>query len=138
MTDKHPMPPFYLPSRWEGIIAGTLGFLVYLVFVYCGEDGRGTVAGAFFGALVFSIRSCWPLRKQFWYGLEMSVLILIHVLVIVAFPWSFAADWTGLTVMPFMAFDLLLIMSTIFCSYVVMRGQPDSLFVPDDHIDYRQ
>lgn len=121
-------PPFYLPRRWEGVIAGLAGLGVWITLAYLGQSGRGTVAGAFFGALALAIRFCTPLRKERWYRLTLAGLIAIHVALTVAFQWTFASNWTGLVVMPFMATDITLILVIIYVLYRAIHGVPSQLF----------
>jgi hypothetical protein len=127
-----PIAPFYIPRKWENVAAGLSGGAAYALFLFLGDPGRGTVAGAFFGALVACIRICWPLRREVWYNVIMAVLIVFHVVAAFYFNWSMAAQWTGFLFMPFMAADIILILGMVYIMYRLLYGPPRDLFVQTD------
>jgi hypothetical protein len=122
-----PASPFYAPPRWEGAQIGVGGLIGYLLLAYFLGEGRGTVAGGFVTSFAVALRICWPLRKQIWFWLAILVLAALHVLAVVLFKWSAAADWKGPTFMPFMAADIVLILAVIYFIYRSIYGTPAQL-----------
>ena len=121
-------PPFAAPpSRLEGALIGTVGFIAYLVLASALGEGRGTAAGGILTAFGVTLRICWPLRRQPWFWLTLAVLAALHVCAIALFKWSAAADWTGLTFSPFMAADCVLILVVIYLIYRSIYGPPPQL-----------
>jgi hypothetical protein len=103
-------------------------FLCYVSSAHFFGEGRGTVAGAFFGGIVMAVRFSWPLRRQPWFWFVMLLLTALHVAAVAAFDWSAASNWSGLTVMPFMAADTVLALATIYLAYRAICGSPATLF----------
>jgi cell division protein FtsW (lipid II flippase) len=130
MIKKRPASPFSAPSRWEGLVAASLGTIVYVASLVWWDPGPGTIAGGFMTSLAICIRICWPLVKQLWFWLTMLVLILLHLFTIFGFSWEFAKDWTGLTLIPFMAIDVLFILFVVFFAFCAMYGRPAHLIDP--------
>jgi len=125
---ERPTSPFYLPRRWEAVSLGVCAFLAYLLFAYLLGEARGTIAGAFFGCIATTVRTSWPLRKELWFWLLMLLLTALHIVAAMAFKWSAAANWTGLTVMPFMAADIGLTLNVVYLVYRLICGVPAQLF----------
>jgi hypothetical protein len=118
-------PPFAAPpSRLEGGLIGTVGFIAYLLLAYALGEGRGTVAGGFLIAFALALRICWPLRKQLWFWFTLAALAALHVCAVALFNWSAAAAWTGLTFTPVMAADCGLILVAIYLIYRSIYGPP--------------
>ena len=128
--------PFYVPRKWEAITIGLSGLVVYGVLSYAGEPGRGTVGGAFFGAILMCIRTCWPIRSQRWFVITILLITASHLILLFGISWSFAAQWTGLVVMPFLAADLIICLCTVYVLYRLFCGKPAALFITADP-DYR-
>ena len=76
---------------------------------------------ASFGA---AVRISWPLRKQLWFWIVIAVLAALHTFSVVVFKWSAATDWSGPTIMPFMAADIALILVVIYLIYRWRYGVP--------------
>jgi len=125
---ERPPPPFYLPARWEAVSLGVGAFLGYLLFAYVLGEGRGTIAGVFFGCIGLVVRITWPLRGKAWFWLLLFLLTALHTGAVVAFDWSAAARWSGLTVMPLMAADISMTMTVIYVAYSLICGVPAQLF----------
>jgi membrane protein implicated in regulation of membrane protease activity len=98
------------------------------LFAYLLGEGRGTIAGAFLGAFALTVRASSPLRQKFWFWLAILVLAALHIFVVTAFSWSAAAHWTGLTLMPFMAADIGLLLAIVLFIYRLVYGSPARLF----------
>jgi NADH:ubiquinone oxidoreductase subunit 3 (subunit A) len=79
-----------------------------------------------------TVRMSWPLRKEAWFWLLMLLLMALHIVAAMAFKWSAAAYWTGLTIMPFMAADIGLTLAVVYLVYRVKSGVPAQLFTPPD------
>lgn len=62
----------------------------------------------------------------------MLTLGALHAISLVFFDWSFAAYWSGPTVMPFMAADIALLMSIIYLIYRTLYGVPAHLFLEQE------
>lgn len=67
------------------------------------------------------------MRKQTWFWLTLVVLGALHVCAVGLFKWSSAADWTGLTFMPVMTADCVLILVVIYLIYWSIYGPPPQL-----------
>jgi hypothetical protein len=128
--------PFYIPKKWEAVTIGLSGLVVYGVLLYKGDPGRGTIAGAFLGAILMCIRTCWPIRSQWWFIITLLFIITSHLVLLFVVNWSFAAQWTGLFVMPFLAADLIICLCTVYVLYCLFCGKPAALFITPEH-DYR-
>jgi hypothetical protein len=127
-----PASPFYLPRRWEAVCFGLVAFVAYLTLSHFIGEARGTIGGAFIGSLLFTMRMSWGLRKELWFGLAMVLLAALHIAAFLAFGWSSAASWTGLTLIPFMMADLGLILGTIYLAYRRIYGSPAQIFGSPD------
>ena len=122
-----PVPPFYAPPRWEGALIAVIGIAGYVLLAQLFGEGRGTVAGGFVVSFGVAVRIGWPLRKKVWFWATMLVLAALHVLLVVRFKWSAAADWKGPTFMPFMAADIALILAVVYLIYRWRYGVPTEL-----------
>lgn len=136
ITDVPP-PPFYSPRRWEGAAAALAALAVFLIFAYFGQPGRGSVAGAFLGSVVVSMRICWPIRNEIWYRLAISIVIIIHIALVIGFQWKKATNWNGFTMIPFMTVDIAIILSVMYFLYKAIHGEPKRLFT-DSEPDYSE
>ena len=131
--------PFELPPKWQGIVAAVAGFGIFLMFSHFGEEGRGTLAGAFAATVGMTIRMSWPSRVRQWYLSAVAALIAVHIFVILVSDWHSAADWTGLLVMPIMAVDMILNLGAFFFVCALLHGKPEHLFSESkEQLDYRQ
>jgi hypothetical protein len=110
-------------------LIGAGAFVGFLLLTYLFDGGIGTVGGAFLGSFAIVVRICWPLRKQLWFWLTILVLGTLHVLALVLFDWSAAADWTGLTAMPLMAADIALLLEITYFIYRSIYGAPAHMFI---------
>jgi hypothetical protein len=122
-----PDSPFYAPSRWEGAVIGLGALLAYFVFAYVLGEGRGTIVGAFVCSFALAVRISWPLTRRVWFWFAIGVLAALHVATMAFVDWSFAAQWTGLTFMPFAAADTALLLVIIYFVFRSVYGAPDRL-----------
>jgi hypothetical protein len=127
VTDQ-PATPFHGLRSSEAISIGLASFAGFLLFTYFLGGGRGTIAGAFLCAFGLTLRTCWPLHKKRWFWVAILVLAALHIVAVAAFRWSAAAQWTGLTFMPFTAADTALLLTVIFFIYRSIYGPPARLF----------
>jgi hypothetical protein len=126
-----PRSPFHSFSRWEGAMVGAVALVAYFLFVYLGDEGRGTIAAAGVGTLAGSVRICWPLRRELWFWLVISAFAAIHILAMLAIDWSSAAKWNGLIFMPIMFLDFAVILTTIYWVFRLIYGAPVKLVIDD-------
>jgi hypothetical protein len=127
-----PASPFFAPPRWEGTLAAIFGLIVFFAFVLIGEAGRGTLAASFVTAILVCVRICWPLRRQPWFLITMASIVAVHVLVMMVFPRTTAASWSGLTFIPFTFADVGLILVIVYGLFRCKYGAPVSLLANDD------
>jgi hypothetical protein len=127
-----PTSPFRPFSRWEGALVGVGAVAVYFLFVYFGDEGRGTLAAAAVGCIAGTVRICWPLRREWWFWVTIGAVAAIHVLAGVAFDWSAAARWDGLTFMPLMLLDFAVVLTTIYWLYRLIYGSPAKLVIDSE------
>lgn len=125
-------PPFYAPSRWEGLLAAIPGALVYAVSIYLRHGGIGTIGAAFLTGLIVSVWICAPLWRQGWFWISMLLILGMHVVVLVAFDWSDAVRWTGLTFIPFAVADVVGILVVVYLIFRLINGPPTRLVRLED------
>lgn len=122
-----PASPFYAPSRWEGAIIGLGALVAYFGFAYVLGEGGATIAGAFVCSFALVVRISWPLRRQVWFWLTIGVLAALHIAAVALIDWSFAAQWTGLSLIPFAVADTALLLAIIYFIFRSLHGVPDRL-----------
>jgi len=122
-----PAPPFSAPSRWEGALIGLGALLAYFALAFVLGEARGTIAGAFACSFALAARISWPLRRQVWFWLTIGVLAALHIAALTLFNWSTAAQWTGLTFIPFAMADTTILLVIIYIVFRSIHGVPDRL-----------
>lgn len=122
-----PLAPFYAGSRVEGAAAAALGSAVFVGSIMVGDEGRGTLAAAFVTSIAIVLRICWPLIRKLWFWVTMCVITSAHVFFLFYTRWSSPAKWTGLTLIPFMVADILIMLSIVYLLFRSIYGQPPHL-----------
>jgi cell division protein FtsW (lipid II flippase) len=90
----------------------------------------------FVGSFAICLRICWPLRRERWFWVQISVLIVLHLLALFGVDWSAAKNWTGFTFIPFMFADVLIILGTVYLIYRALHGRPKRLVESEDRKNY--
>jgi magnesium-transporting ATPase (P-type) len=116
-------------------VAAVVGLIVYFSFVLLGDDGRGTVVGGLVGIVAIVIRICWPLRREWWFWCVILILMVIQLVIIKLFDWSFVTKWTGLTLIPVMAAETAFTLLVVYTIYRSIYGSP-SILVEDYDRNY--
>lgn len=93
--------------------------LLFFVFVYAGEEGRGEVAAVASVSILASIKIFWPLRRKLWFWITLLCIAAAHLAVFVSVP---AGD-AGLDgrFAPLMFIDVGLVCVVIFLISKLMR-----------------
>ncbi|MFL6721973.1 MAG: hypothetical protein ACJ8FT_09265, partial [Sphingomonas sp.] len=76
------------------------------------------------------------LRHKRWYKIEMMIIVLCHLIALIIVDWSFAANWNGLLLGPFIAADLAVTMLITYGIFRWLYGPPETLFLEPEP-DYR-
>ena len=72
------------------IAAVVLTFPLLLVFMYFGKPGNGRAAWFCAGAIFLAARFRWELSRKQWFWLSIAAISVIHLPLILFFPWSAA------------------------------------------------
>jgi hypothetical protein len=95
---------------WKGILAVMGGTLpIALLFVYFGrfDLARPTLLSLI--VMVVALAMKWELRGRAWFWVTMAIIAILHVLLIVAFPWT--TRWIpAIVATPILAVDLAAIL----------------------------
>lgn len=122
-----PNAPFYAPPKWEGFLLAIPAIVSYLVAMWLGKPGYGTVIAGCMVGVIGSIRICSPLWKEWWFWLTIILLIGMHVLIVYFVDWSKADEWTSFSFIPFAIFDIIFILAIVYFMFVLIRGRPARL-----------
>ena len=95
---------------WRGILAVMGGTLpIALLFVYFGrfDLARPTLLSMI--VIVVALAMKWKLRGRVWFWVTMAAIVILHVLLIVAIPWT--TRWIpAIVATPILAVDLATIL----------------------------
>jgi len=98
---------------WKGILAVMGGTLpIALLFVYFGrfDLARPTLLSII--VIIVALAMKWELRRRTWFWVTMAVVAILHVLLIVAVPWT--TRWIPAVVAtPVLALDLAAILVVV-------------------------
>lgn len=88
MTEKGTEQVTKRIARKWGLIAFLLSLPVAIVISHFVDPGRGRAAGLSLGFMIFLIRVFWYLRQRPWFWMTIAALTIMHVVLIVAIPWT--------------------------------------------------
>jgi len=98
---------------WKGILAVMGGTLpIALLFVYFGrfDLARPTLLSII--VIIVALAMKWELRRRMWFWVTIAVVAVLHVLLIVAVPWT--TRWIPAVVAtPALALDLAAILVVV-------------------------
>jgi hypothetical protein len=97
-------PLDYLTTKWV-LIAFALSFPLYGLIYYLGDPGMARAAGISAMLVIIAARMCWDLKKRAWFWVTMILLALLHVPLILLFPWP-NGNLPAISLMPFGVLDL--------------------------------
>jgi hypothetical protein len=72
----------------SGFIALLLSLPVAIVVSHFVDPGRGRAAGVSLALMILAVRAFWYLRRQAWFWMAVAALTVIHVVLVVAVPWT--------------------------------------------------
>jgi hypothetical protein len=89
-----------------------LTFPLLFVFMYFGKPGNGRAAWFCAFAIFSAVRLRWELSRKRWFWASIVVISLIHLPLILFFPWS--AAWVpSYLIFPFVLIDCFLVLFLI-------------------------
>lgn len=136
--EPRPASPFRTPSRSESLAAGVVGLIVYFGFVAAGNEALGTMIAGFAAATAICIVICQPLRGERWFWGVIAGLVAVHLAIVLLFDWRAATHWSGLTFIPVMFGDALLLLAVIYAIYRALYGAPSILVQDHESAGYRE
>lgn len=74
-------------ARW-GLLVGVISLPVAMVVSHFFDPGRGRAAGIALAMMIGGIWAFWHQRRQAWFWMAVAALTTIHVVLIVAVPWT--------------------------------------------------
>lgn len=74
-------------KRW-GLIALLLSLPVAIIVSHFVDSGRGRAAGVSLALMILAIRAFWYLKQRAGFWMTIAALTIIHVVLIVAIPWT--------------------------------------------------
>jgi len=94
----------YVNKKWA-FIAGILSMPLYWLFAYRDDPGRGVAGACAVGMIILTVRYRWDLRKRTWFWATVTFLVLLHVLLLLLFPWP-DTNLPGIALLPYGMLDI--------------------------------
>jgi hypothetical protein len=124
MTEK-PKTPFIVATRTQGFAVGVAAIAFGIIAgVLVGDDVRGEMGGLSLAAIALVIFISWPLRKELWFWIVVTIFAVIHALAVIHFDWSFTRSWTGRAMGSLIYPDVGIMMGVIYAAYRLIYGAP--------------
>ena len=111
--------PNRLSPRWA-MLAMLCTLPILVLFAYLGEIRRGETAWFCTGMIVLAIRTCWDLRKHVWFWMTVAIVILLHVPLVLFFPWT-TKNYPGISLLPVGFLDYAIVYGCIKLAEKVMK-----------------
>jgi len=93
-----------MTARKRDAVSILCALLPYALFAALGDWGRGRTAGICCAMGIFAGRSFWHRRRHAWFWAVLAVMILLHVALVLAIPWT-DKSYPGYTLLPEAALD---------------------------------
>jgi len=74
-------------ARW-GLLVGVISLPVAMIVSHFFDPGRGRAAGIAFAMMIGGIWAFWHQRRHAWFWMTVAALTVIHVVLVVAVPWT--------------------------------------------------
>ena len=74
-------------ARW-GLLVGVISLPMAMVVCHFFDPGRGRAAGIALAMMIGGIWAFWHQRRHAWFWMAVAALTIIHVVLIVAVPWT--------------------------------------------------
>jgi hypothetical protein len=89
MAEGDPNQEISWVTRKFGFLAAVCTSPILILFIYIGDERRGSTA--WFSAIMISIviRTFWRLRNRVWFWITIGFIVLLHVALIILVPWPF-------------------------------------------------
>jgi hypothetical protein len=97
--------------KWVMLIALFSSPAFFLLFYY-GYPGKGKVASAFVGMILFAIRARWGLRKYMWFWLTVAIIFALHLPIVWYVPWP-DERYPNIALLPLALLDYALVRGCI-------------------------
>lgn len=98
-------------AAWGAVIA-LVSVSIFVAFISFGYESRGQIALVSSVAIGSSLRIFWPIRYEIWFLLTMVAIVIAHVVVIIADPWS-DGGLSGIRLAPIMVLDVVAIIGMV-------------------------
>ena len=114
----------YSLKKWAlGSLA--LGALVFFVFIYLGDIGRGRIAAISFYVLALNVGVFWRWKRKVLFWIMILIFTLGHALLILFIEWP-SRDLPGRALLPLGALDFFVIFGTVSAIQRVWESKTES------------
>lgn len=126
MSQDHSDIIFDAPPKWQGFVGAIFALCIFFIFVSFDREGQGRIAAMSAVAIIASTRICWPLRRYGWFWIAMGTIAAIHIVAVVAVPWSHPR-YPGYALIPVMVVDIAAILGIMTLVAKFMRSRSPRL-----------
>lgn len=111
---------FDAPPKWQGVLGAAVALTVFLAFSGFGLEGAGRAAAVSVVSVGAAARISWPMRRDVWYWVCISCISLVHVSVIILYPWS-NDRYNAIALVPVMFVDIVIILAIVSVAARIFR-----------------
>jgi hypothetical protein len=101
----------YVNKKWA-FAAGILSMPLYWFFASRDDPGRGVAGACAVVTIILTVRDRWDLRKRTWFWATVTFLVLLHVILLLHFPWP-DTNLPGIALLPYAMLDIAFIYGCI-------------------------
>lgn len=94
----------YVNKKWA-LVAFLFALPLYWFFDHRGDPGRAMAGGGAVVMILLTVRYRWDLRKRTWFWATVTFLVLLHVLLLLLFPWP-DTNLPGIALLPYGMLDI--------------------------------